>query len=182
MKSVPYPGIYIANTYWTPERDVRVLIHLIENSTGDILEIGCAAGHTTRIIAEQFPTRQVFAVDWSSEQNKDTCKPQVICEHAAGMSNVHVINVESQSVTYPESIGFVFIDGDHSLEGVKKDSERAFLFGRSHDVVIAWHDYGGDIHRDVTTYLDRLSEQGVNLHWVKNSQIVFTRLVSERFL
>lgn len=183
MKSIAIPAstLPVGRTHWTPERDIRPLLWLIERSAGDILEIGCADGCTTRILAESFPRRQIYAVDWSANPVSDTCRPANLCEQAAQLPNVHVIDTDSRSVSYPESIGFVYIDGDHSWDGVRADSERAFLFGRSHEVTIAWHDYGSNVHTAVAQYLDQLSEKGVNLCWVEESQIVFTRLLTPPF-
>lgn len=40
------------------------------------------------------------------------------------------------------SIDLVFVDGDHSYEGVKIDTHNAFRLLRDHSSVIVWHDYG----------------------------------------
>ena len=57
---------------------------------------------------------------------------------------------------YYGKIDLVFIDGNHSMEFVKKDSENAFKMV-SENGLIVWHDFDYIIHRDVFLFLQDLS-------------------------
>ncbi len=67
---------------------------------------------------------------------------------------------DSQSFDYSPYYGkmdLVFIDGNHSYEFVKTDTENAFKM-LSPNGVILWHDYDYIIHRDVFKYLNQMSK------------------------
>jgi hypothetical protein len=63
----------------------------------------------------------------------------------AGLKNV--IHLEANSLKYDFSqikdrFDVIFIDGDHSYEGVKSDTQNAFTLLRNENSVIVWHDCG----------------------------------------
>lgn len=57
---------------------------------------------------------------------------------------------------YRGAMDFIFIDGGHDYRTVVSDSEKAFAMAQP-NAVIAWHDYGSNVHGDVTRYVDELS-------------------------
>ncbi len=59
---------------------------------------------------------------------------------------------------YHGKIDMVFIDGNHSMEFVKKDSENALKMLSPRGMII-WHDFDYIIHKDVFHYLKALSRQ-----------------------
>jgi predicted O-methyltransferase YrrM len=56
---------------------------------------------------------------------------------------------------YHAKIDLVFIDGNHSYDFVKSDTENAFKMLSERGVII-WHDFDYIIHRDVFRYLNEL--------------------------
>lgn len=61
------------------------------------------------------------------------------------LSNVRHVEHNSQTLDfrpYHGKFDLVFIDGDHSYEGVKIDTENAFKLLKNDKSVIVWHDYG----------------------------------------
>jgi len=58
---------------------------------------------------------------------------------------------------YFGKMDIVFIDGNHSLEYVRKDTENAFKMLSDHGVIV-WHDFDYIIHKDVFFYLNDLSK------------------------
>ncbi len=60
------------------------------------------------------------------------------------LQNVTHLTGNSSSFDYSEFHGkmdVVFVDGDHTYEGVKNDTEKAISLLRNEDSVIVWHDY-----------------------------------------
>jgi len=61
---------------------------------------------------------------------------------------------------WKQSVDFLFIDGGHDLFTVKSDTENALAMAAvEKPSCIMWHDYGNAEYRDLTDYLDELSQQ-----------------------
>jgi predicted O-methyltransferase YrrM len=67
----------------------------------------------------------------------------------------------------PDEWDMVFVDGDHSYDAVRKDSEYAL---RNAQKVVTWHDYG-DVQVEVTDYLDELDTTVPLIH-IEDSRVV----------
>ena len=52
--------------------------------------------------------------------------------------NSHIFDYSSLKSKFD----LIFIDGDHSYEGVKKDTQNAFKLLKDDNSIIVWHDYG----------------------------------------
>jgi hypothetical protein len=162
MKTIPYPEqacsiqLDFDGPRWTPAHEVQCLCWLAQETTGAILEIGCNEGRTTRELALCNPGRLVIGVDYTgpddtlcAEQKQE--KPRVIGRHAAMLPNVKLINAKSGDLLNhlsgagenEPSIGFIFVDGDHTHCGVQEDTSLALeiLTGNGgNGGIIAWHD------------------------------------------
>lgn len=57
---------------------------------------------------------------------------------------------------YKGTMDFVFVDGSHSYEYVKKDTETALTLLKSEGGVIFWHDYGSKYWKDLTRAMNEL--------------------------
>jgi predicted O-methyltransferase YrrM len=73
--------------------------------------------------------------------------------------------------------GLVFVDGSHTYENVRNDSEVAFRVVAPGGVII-WHDYG--VWEEVTRVLDEIETAGgVGLRHVRGTSLVFWRSTKE---
>lgn len=165
MKIIPYPEqarsirLDFEGPRWTPAHEIQCLCWFAQQTKGAILEIGCNEGRTTRELALTNPDRLVIGVDYTGSddtlcQEQKGEKPTVVGRYAAMLPNVRFINAKSADlpIHFPNiadndpSIGFIFIDGDHSYHGVKEDSELALeitvgnIAGGGPGTIIAWHD------------------------------------------
>lgn len=149
-------GALVGSPGWTPHHEVKWLRWFAGRVGGDILEIGCNNGQTTLELATAWPQKQVFALDYTGAdtpmcdgQRSEQPGAAQVCEMARHLPNVTVLDQPSGTLSYERdcpNAGFVFIDGDHSYEGVSKDTELAMghaefvkrTSGRV--VVIVWHD------------------------------------------
>ncbi len=138
-------------SYWMSDEETRFLCWLADRTSGDLLEIGCRDGQTTRRLALHNLARVIHALDFTGEPTM--CAEQLyekvgeVAEHARGLPNVRVYDVNSRILDYtvfsPRQISMILIDGDHSYEGVRADSEKAFAYlDGCVEGSIAWHDYG----------------------------------------
>ena len=135
------------------ELDRIALLHLAAQVPGDIVEIGVNRGLSTRMLATFFPQKTIHAVDFAAgstlHPGQRSELPRIACEAARHLGNVKVYDVNSQSLDYRSfnaNIGLIFIDADHTYEGVKADTERAFEYMRGRAGIVAWHDYSPDCH------------------------------------
>ena len=79
---------------------------------------------------------------------------------------------------YAGAVELGFIDGAHTLECVENDTRKMAIMMADRGLVF-WHDYGGKGRfRDLTEYLDRLSQKilvyrvvGTTLAWSPASEV-----------
>lgn len=124
--------------WWTLPHEIQCLLHLASKFQGDILELGCNEGTTTRELAAAFPARTIWACDWKGA-SRTMCKDQrhecpgerigVLVRH---LPNVNILECQSSALenvalSKLAKVRFIFIDGDHSHHGVRADL--AALFG-----------------------------------------------------
>lgn len=174
----------------TPPGDVLALLELINtHSTGNILEIGCSQGLTTRDIAINFPHKKIYAVDTlgavNSEQVNEKPNRDTICRWARHLPNVEVVAVDSQTFDFYQfcpDFDFAFIDGDHTYDGVKRDTENLVFkrpFGRQ--LTLAWHDYYTNCPSwcGVSHYLD-YDFTWSSIHLIENTWLAWAKLPEQK--
>ncbi len=85
---------------------------------------------------------------------------------------VNLVKSDSTQINFLEKFGvadFIFIDGGHEMNIIKKDTSNARSIIR--DGVIIWHDYSSKIHTDVTKFLKH--EKNHHIFYVKGSLCAF---------
>lgn len=187
MTTIPYPEAALSVTVplpqpYTIEHEARLVVWLSKQTTGSILEIGCANGFLTRALAEANPERTVYALDWSYNpalsEHQQAERPDIVASRAIHLSNVIAINGDSKRFDYPPGIGFIFVDGDHTPPGVEADTVKSLnyrhtewnLFNRN--VIVAWHDYRPESQwQGVAALLNRISKDYV-LRLIEGTPIV----------
>lgn len=117
---------------------IEFMLQNCQAAKGDILEIGAFCGHFTRILAEAFSDRMVYAVDvfdptydehtmgdryttWLDGQDQLTVYRKNIAKH----ENVITIMCDSANLykcaLFSGPIKIAYIDGGHSFASVSKD-------------------------------------------------------------
>jgi hypothetical protein len=82
------------------------------------------------------------------------------------------LELDVNNLSLVNEIDFCFIDGGHTYEIVKSDTEKAFLMAKKNSIIL-WHDYNSKIHGDVTSYLMDLSDTYTIYH-IANTMLAFT--------
>lgn len=169
----------------TPAHEVRFLCWLAQQTRGNVVEIGCNKGLTTRDFASTNPDKIIYAVDYFAddasmalEQQCEKPSPQDFCIYAREMPNVVCIHEKSARLNYwaLQNVKLAFIDGDHSLESVKADTEAALAFFQSHrGGIIVWHDYYDESPSwvGVKQYVDSL---GLDIERVDGTWLALARI------
>ena len=180
-------SIYVDETIprLTPANEVKILCWLIKQGTGNVVEIGCNKGLTTRDLAILNPEKIIYAVDYlgadscmSQEQKREKPKAENLCIFARDLWNVVCINKNSAELNYESlnNIKFIFIDGDHSYKGVKEDTEKAlkYLCNNSGGILV-WHDYYEEAPNwiGVKEYVNSL---GIEVEHIKGTRLALTKI------
>ena len=126
--------------------ECNILCYYARAMNGNIVEIGCNEGLTTRDLALSNPDRTIYAVDYTGDdlpnEKQKVEQPAIIGRNVTGFKNVKIINSKSADVDASifENVRFAFLDGDHTYEGIKADFNK--MCGViSKDGVIIIHDY-----------------------------------------
>jgi len=179
---IMYPDICLQDFGRRPttKNDIRALLQLLNEVDGNVLEVGAWYGKTTYELAIRYPGKMFFTVDWldndvSKREQNARAEFDDICKYAKHLNNVKYIYKPSGQIKYEhfENIQFVFIDGDHSYDGVKVDTEKALLNLRKGSI-IAWHDVRNGtfgvqkyIKEEIEPYFDVFIFKGTQIAYIK---------------
>ena len=171
--------------------ELLVLIHLVRAARPRVIfEIGTFDGRTALNLAANAPeTATVLTLDLPAAAWNSTALPLapgedlLVKKESSGERfrtspwgrKIRQLHGDSASFDFSPWHGgadFVFIDGSHSLEYVRNDTEKALALLRDGHGVIVWHDYGQ--MPGVTTHLNDLHATGG--HWAGLRQIEGTAL------
>jgi len=127
----------IGLTGWISLEEARFLKEQAEKlNPGDVyLEIGVAYGRSLSIVAKYAFTKEVYGVDilnWK-EREDNLKKLKVKANFIEG-------NSQALALTWKKPIDLLFIDGDHTYEGVVKDID-SWLPKVKDGGMVMFHDY-----------------------------------------
>jgi predicted O-methyltransferase YrrM len=154
----------------TSKNDISALLWIYKKKcNGNILEIGTWFGKTTYELAVRNMDKLVYTLDYMESdlhlreiEKKTRVKlKQDLCKHAKECTNVLFLYENSHEYDFDNfaNVDFIFIDGDHSYEGVKQDTEKSIEYLRKNNGgAIAWHDVKTRKITEVPNYIDDLSK------------------------
>ena len=125
---------------WLGKQDAQVLYKYASQVTGKILEIGCYAGKSTRILALSSPDSKIITVDPFVLGDANKVKSEFY--GSTWGLNVELINSYSYQIAkgWKDEVDLIFIDGEHTYKAVKKDIEMFAGYLKSGGFMLA-HDY-----------------------------------------
>lgn len=98
--------------------EAALLWRAVKATGGNILEIGRNYGGSTVLLAAAAPDREIYSIDIRSHENS-ACKSYLT--RSGNTERVHLLVTDSRK-TLPDLVfGLLFIDGDHSFEGILAD-------------------------------------------------------------
>jgi Methyltransferase domain len=143
-----------------------------------IFEFGTYKGLTTRLLLENLPengvvTERIYTLDLPDlEDVRFQGTDKVLASEALGFSRKYlsssrkrlVKQIFQDSMTldpapYLSKFQFIFVDANHELNYVRRDTENAFKMLSGLPSCIIWHDYGNPEFPELTQYLDGLSNE-----------------------
>jgi hypothetical protein len=176
-----------------PSEQAMILLSiLIAEAPKEVLEIGTFMGHTTRQMAEALEEVRIHTVDLP-----ESFTPELDLEKLLQKDDFHLIkrrivgrefrNVPCESritqhfadtATWDFKAGhpsFFFIDGSHTYEYCKNDSEKCFALAGNKGVFL-WHDCDAK-HPGVEKYIMEGREQGLDIRRISGSPLAYLKLV-----
>ena len=121
--------------------EAALLWKAVKATSGNILEIGRnLAGSTVLLAAGAGPGREIYSIDNRSNEDR-ACKNYLA--QAENKSRVHLMVADSRAPLRNLRFGFLFIDGDHTFEGVLADVVahwNALQSSNEKPALVAFHD------------------------------------------
>lgn len=161
----PVPIQYLPNNNdFISKKEIEFLINVAAKKNGNMLEIGVNYGKTTNNLARVAKAQNLILIGIDvlkaplticDAQSKNECLPKEKIGYNIADEHKDNVNIKLIDPNEFDSLNkvllelgikykFVFIDGDHSYEGVKKDFETLLPF-MDNDGIMIFHDVWWDI-------------------------------------
>ena len=134
--------------------DLKILLPLVAQiEPKNILEIGTWKGYSARTWLDAFEPKKFYTLDNDPNVLLDEWTGKKSCDSFYSTRDSHDLKTLTyvKDFFFPELIDFLFIDGDHSYQGVMKDFEMYAPLVRKGGV-ITFHD--AIYHADKTEEVD----------------------------
>lgn len=181
---LPHRKFQDGGGYMTSPADRAVLVRLITMSLASrVLELGVSEGETARFLLDRcLCIKSYIGVDVPPDfvttlNLQQTEVPAVAGRLIRTHPKARIIVKPTQHVSADEigECDFVFIDADHSADGVARDTKLARECVKHG--IIAWHDYRnpGEPITEVNNVLDKWLEHDIT--HIKGTWIAFERIL-----
>ncbi len=168
---------------------LALLTLLVAEAPSQVLEIGTYMGHTTRQMAENLPAATIHTVDLPEDFTagrdpvsglpKDDfhlIRQRVVGREFKGQPcAARIVQHFGDTATWDfRAAGqpsFYFIDGAHTYEYCKSDSEKCLLLGAGRGVFL-WHDCDRD-HPGVVRFVSEWRRLGRDLRRISGTALVY---------
>jgi len=156
--------------------EASLLWKYVKISSGDVIEIGRKYGGSTILISEALShtKRKVLSID-PVNAIKDVCQTY-IKENSLRIELIEMTSQEAHKRIKFNNTDCIFIDGDHSYDGVKSDTELFWDYLNLNGYVI-YHDCDIPSQGKVEIFCENWSSQGyMKLVEQKQSMAVFQKI------
>jgi hypothetical protein len=173
-----------------PVNDALALLALlVAENPNEVLEIGTYVGYTTKAMAQNLPSATIHTVDlppdFASTNNSDPDMPKddfhligrrVVGREFKGQTVENRIRQhfgDTAKINFQEfgKPTFFFIDGSHTYEYCKQDSEKCFALSGGSGVFL-WHDCDGG-HPGVIKFLLEWRAAGKNVRRITGTSLAY---------
>jgi hypothetical protein len=151
-----------------------------------VFEIGTFFGHTTKLLAELLPNSTIHTIDLPDDFREEDGTPKsdyhLIKRRTIGREFQNLecasriiqhygdtANWDFNNVGIPDAF---FIDGSHTYEYCKNDSEKCLELCKNKPALFVWHDYAV-IHPGVVNFINEWSNSGKDINKVAGTSLAF---------
>ena len=157
--------------YGTSLQEMLLLLMLAtQNDTRNIFEFGTFLGQTAYNLSLNIPGR-IYTLALPSEQ-----MVRKVWENQPQKAQITALHGDSSTFDFEPFVGqmeLVFVDGDHSYQGCRIDTQNALKMVRKGGLVV-WHDYA-PCWPGVVRTLNDLSKEILLLHLRHTSLVIHRR-------
>ncbi|RCW50880.1 class I SAM-dependent methyltransferase [Paenibacillus prosopidis] len=178
-------GVFVGERPFFTQQDVEPLVAFSRKfHPKTVIEIGIQRGETAKIILDNSPwIERYIGIDLTPGSQTPLAIQQSEVPQIAGECIKNDTRVElilrpngSRDIS-PEALpvaDLIFIDGDHSSEGVLFDTHLARQVIRKGGGIICWHDYGNMFVPDVTAVIDGMNRiEGDRICLIEDGTLCF---------
>lgn len=143
-ESVPI-GVINEQTGHTNKTDMLYVSAVAKHVRAEkMFEFGTYMGRTTLYLAHNNPKGQVYTLNLPPERDPRYAPFMGVLfkgqEEEKRITQLHTDSREFDTTPYRQQFDFIFVDGDHSYELVKNDTQKAFELLKPGGTIM-WHDY-----------------------------------------
>lgn len=143
----------------------------------DVFEFGTFHGRTTYHLAHALPEARVTTLDLPREENPHSFADRVgeIYRDTPEADRIRELRIDARVFDPAEEAGgydFIWVDGDHSYEGVRNDTEKALELLRPGGTIM-WHDFSPD-SPGLVEYVAELTRT-LPLFWIRRTSVLLHR-------
>ncbi|MDD5193709.1 MAG: class I SAM-dependent methyltransferase [Candidatus Nanoarchaeia archaeon] len=174
----------------TSLKEFEALVSLCKLSNPkNIFEIGTFEGYSTYTLVKNSEDSIIYTLDLPNKniilkynvgdlnQKYISQNKQIIFLNKIEKSRIKQLYGDSAVFDFKkfyDKMDFIFIDGSHTYEYTKNDTEKAFKMIRKNGVVV-WHDYNPKYWKGTVKYLDELALTK-NLYHIEDTYLVFYKI------
>jgi hypothetical protein len=176
-----------------PWPDMAALLSLlVVHAPRTIFEIGTFNGHTTRLMAINLPEAEIHTIDLPQDFSKSGSNSQqgglqkddwhLISTRNVGSEYLRDPSIKSVTQHFGDTANyafpaaeFFFIDGSHTYDYARSDTEKALATGTAK--VLVWHDCDR-YHPGVTQWLGEMVQAGYPVRRIEGTYLAFLELPS----
>jgi predicted O-methyltransferase YrrM len=142
----------------------------------NIFEFGTFTGRTTYYLACSTENTEVSTLDLPPGHEgryiQNVGYYFAGTEQEKNIKQIFVNSREFDPLPYKSSMDFIFVDGDHSYDGVKNDTEKALTMIAPGGVIM-WHDYGPSRDLGLAKYFTEFTKTRPVFHIHKTSLLLW---------
>lgn len=174
------------------EHALAIASVLVADQPAEVLEIGTYMGHTSKLMATNLPMAKIHTVDLPPQASGAANRPGDLAKDVIHLIAGRVVGREFKGHPCAERItqhygdtahwdfaaagrpSFFFIDGSHTYDYVKNDSEKCLALCAERPATFLWHDCD-DPHPGIVRFLLEWRALGRDVRRIRSTSLAFWR-------